>query len=123
MKEAWRALDPSDWEEFRTQSHVVLDDMINYLKSVEERPVWQSPSSDARAALSRPVPKEGSALVNVYETFKQSILPYPTGNIHPRFWGWVMGTGTPLTVLSEMLAAAVNPNVSGFDDGAVLVEE
>src|SRR5580704_2573671 len=106
-------LDPNNWEEFRTQGHVVLDDMINYLKSVEERPVWQSPSKDARAALSRPVPREGSALNNVYETFKQSILPYPTGNIHPRFWGWVMGTGTPVGLLADLMASTLNCHVSG----------
>jgi len=115
-------LDPHNWEEFRTQGHVVLDDMINYLKSVEERPVWQSPSKDARAALSRPVPREGSALNNVYETFKQSILPYPTGNIHPRFWGWVMGTGTPVGLLADLMASTLNCHVSGYDQGASLVE-
>jgi glutamate/tyrosine decarboxylase-like PLP-dependent enzyme len=37
------------------------------------------------------------------------------GNIHPRFWGWVIGTGTPLGVLAEMLAAGLNPNVGGGD--------
>jgi glutamate/tyrosine decarboxylase-like PLP-dependent enzyme len=51
------------------------------------------------------------------------VLPFATGNIHPRFWGWVMGTGTPFTALAEMLAAGLNPNVGGFDDGASLVED
>jgi glutamate/tyrosine decarboxylase-like PLP-dependent enzyme len=37
------------------------------------------------------------------------------GNIHPRFWGWVIGTGTPLGALSEMLAAGMNPNMGGGD--------
>jgi hypothetical protein len=25
----------------------------------------------------------------VYQDFVKYVLPYPTGNIHPRFWGWV----------------------------------
>ena len=38
---------------------------------------------------------DGADLADVYEQFVRDVLPYPTGNIHPRFWGWVMGTGTP----------------------------
>jgi glutamate/tyrosine decarboxylase-like PLP-dependent enzyme len=44
------------------------------------------------------------------------------GNIHPRFWGWVMGGGTPLGVLADMLAASMNPNLGGGEHSAVHVE-
>jgi glutamate/tyrosine decarboxylase-like PLP-dependent enzyme len=44
------------------------------------------------------------------------------GNIHPRFWGWVIGTGTPLGMLADMLAAGMNPNVGGADHTANYVE-
>jgi glutamate/tyrosine decarboxylase-like PLP-dependent enzyme len=44
------------------------------------------------------------------------------GNIHPRFWGWVIGTGTPSGMLAEMLAAAMNPNLGGGDHVANYVE-
>ena len=59
----------------------------------------------------------------VYADFRRQILPYPTGNIHPRFWGWVMGTGTPVAMLAEMLATGMNSWVGGFDQSATLVEE
>ena len=61
-------------------------------------------------------------MVDVYETFKKHILPYPTGNIHPRFWGWVMGNGTPVGVLADLLGSAMNCHVSGYDQAATLVE-
>jgi aromatic-L-amino-acid decarboxylase len=51
------------------------------------------------------------------------VLPYPTGNIHPRFWGWVMGTGTPAGMLAEMLAAGMNAHVAGFDQAATVIEK
>ncbi|MGE5687917.1 MAG: pyridoxal phosphate-dependent decarboxylase family protein, partial [Gemmatimonadota bacterium] len=54
--------------------------------------------------------------------FREQVLPHPMGNIHPRFWGWVMGTGTPLGALTEMLAAGMNPNMGGGDHVANLVE-
>jgi glutamate/tyrosine decarboxylase-like PLP-dependent enzyme len=43
------------------------------------------------------------------------VLPYPIGNIHPRFWGWVFGTGTVLGALAELLAASMNTNSGGID--------
>jgi glutamate/tyrosine decarboxylase-like PLP-dependent enzyme len=44
------------------------------------------------------------------------------GNIHPRFWGWVEGTGTPFCMLAEMLAAGVNPDLGAGDHVANYVE-
>jgi glutamate/tyrosine decarboxylase-like PLP-dependent enzyme len=58
----------------------------------------------------------------VYDQFRELILPYATGNVHPGFLGWVHGSGTPTGMLAEMLAAAMNANVGGRDHGAVYVE-
>jgi glutamate/tyrosine decarboxylase-like PLP-dependent enzyme len=115
-------LDPADWEQFRAMGHQMLDDMVDYVRSVRERPVWQSPSADARRGLQAGLPREPSPIADVYEQFKQHILPYPTGNIHPRFWGWVMGNGTPVGMLADLLGSAMNCHVSGYDQAATLVE-
>ncbi len=115
-------LDPSDWEAFRAIGHSIFDDMVDYLRDVRDRPAWQSPSSSARVALSAPVPRHGRDLVDVYADFKRNILPYPTGNIHPRFWGWVMGNGSAAGLLADMLASTMNCNVTGYDQAASLVE-
>jgi glutamate/tyrosine decarboxylase-like PLP-dependent enzyme len=116
-------LDPQDWEAVRKLGHRMVDDTLEYLRTVRERKTWQRPPEKVRARLRQPLPRAGEGAERAYEEFLDNVRPYPSGNIHPRFWGWVMGTGTPLTVLTEMLAAAVNSNVSGFDDSAVLVEE
>ena len=86
-------------------------------------PSGKSPPEAVRARMNEPLPRAGQGPEKAYRDFVEGVLPYPTGNIHPRFWGWVIGTGTPFTALAEMLAATVNPNVSGFDDGASLVED
>jgi glutamate/tyrosine decarboxylase-like PLP-dependent enzyme len=115
-------LDPADWEELRALGHTMLDDMVDYMATVRERPAWQSPSAEARAALSTPVPRGGADPREVYATFRKAIQPYPTGNIHPRFWGWVMGNGTPVGFLADLLGSALNCNVPGYDQAASLVE-
>src|SRR3977135_3202606 len=71
-----------------------------------------------QSAAARPPP----AAEDVYEEFKRDVLPYPTGNIHPRFWGWVIGTGTPFAMLADMLASGMNPQVAEFDDAPAVVE-
>jgi aromatic-L-amino-acid/L-tryptophan decarboxylase len=116
-------LDPDDWDDVRRLGHQMLDDMMDYLSSVRERPAWSAVPAEVKQSLSGPVPNEPSHLGSVYDEFKRLILPYPTGNIHPRFWGWVMGTGTPVAMLAEMLAAGMNSWVGGFDQSATLVEE
>ncbi len=117
------SLDPKDWEALRKLGHRMVDDVLEYLRTVRERPVWQRPPDAARGRLQEPLPRVGQGYEKAYRDFVEGVLPYPTGNIHPRFWGWVIGTGTPFTALAEMLAATLNPNVSGFDDGASLVED
>jgi aromatic-L-amino-acid decarboxylase len=58
-----------------------------------------------------------------YTEFVERIRPYPNGNNHPRFWGWVQGTGTPLGMMADMLAAAMNPHMAGFNQAPALVEK
>jgi glutamate/tyrosine decarboxylase-like PLP-dependent enzyme len=115
-------LDPADWERFRSAAHRALDDALDYAQTVRDRPAWQPVPDEVKLALRAPMPQDGAAFEDVYREFTQTILPYATGNIHPRFWGWVQGTGTPSGAIADLLAAIMNPNVGGRDHGAVYVE-
>ena len=115
-------LDPKDWTAFRALSHAALDDALDYLERVGDGPAWQAMPPEAIAAIEEPLPRNPTPLAEVYKQFTESIFPYHSGNIHPRFFGWVQGTGTPTGVLADMLAATMNPNVGGRNHGAVYVE-
>jgi glutamate/tyrosine decarboxylase-like PLP-dependent enzyme len=101
----------------------MLDDMFEYLSSVRARPAWQPVPDGVKERLEAPLPLDPSDAAEVYEEFKRDVLPFPTGNIHPRFWGWVMGTGTPLGMLADMLASGMNAHLAGYDQSAALVEK
>jgi aromatic-L-amino-acid decarboxylase len=116
-------LDPQNWDELRTLGHRMMDDMFDYLRGVRERPVWQPFPEDVKTRLAEPVPHRGRPADAVYEQFVRDVLPYPPGNIHPRFWGWVIGTGTPLAMLADLLASGMNPQSAGIQEGARYVEE
>ncbi|MCZ6918694.1 MAG: pyridoxal-dependent decarboxylase [Gemmatimonadetes bacterium] len=116
-------LDPDDWDELRQLGHRMVDDVMSDLSTVRDRPAWRPVPEDVRAAFRTPAPETGVGPAQAYDDFRDLVLPYPLGNTHPRFWGWVIGTGTPYGALAEMLAAAFNPNVSGLRTAAVHVEE
>ncbi|NWJ48778.1 MAG: aminotransferase class V-fold PLP-dependent enzyme [Chloroflexi bacterium] len=118
-----QTLDPENWEDLKSLGHQMLDDMFDFLQNVRERPVWQPVPAEVKQKLKAPLPLAAEAAGDVYEEFKELILPYPTGNIHPRFWGWVMGTGSPYAMLADMLASGMNSHVAGYDQSAAYVEE
>jgi hypothetical protein len=95
------SLDPENWDELRRLGHRMLEDMIEYLSTVRQRPAWQPVPPAVKKRLSSALPSAPQSFERVYEEFKRDVLPYPTGNIHPRFWGWVMGTGSPLAMLAD----------------------
>ena len=115
-------LDPKDWEKTRNLAHKMIDDIIDYLKDVRSHPVWQDIPANIKDCFNSPLPLEGESLEVVYSEFLEKILPYPMGNIHPRFWGWALGTGTITGALAEFLASSMNSNMGGGNHGAILVE-
>ncbi len=121
MKE--ETLDPEDWEELRQFGHQMVDDMLDWLQTLRERPVWQPVPAEVKARFQQSLPLEAQNLREVYHDFLTDVLPFPNGNQHPRFWGWVHGTGTPFGMLAEMLAAGMNPNVGFGEQSAVYVEK
>jgi glutamate/tyrosine decarboxylase-like PLP-dependent enzyme len=115
-------LDPDDWSEIRAQGHRMLDDMLDSIVHVRERPVWQPIPDDVRARFRTELPSAPSDLDAVYRDFTNFIAPYTTGNVHPGFMGWVHGGGTAVGMLAEMLAAGLNANLGGRDHIPIEVE-
>src|ERR1700730_17976134 len=115
-------LDPKNWDDIRAQGHRMLDDMIDYVAGIRDRPVWQPIPDEVRARFRAELPLKPSDLGEVYREFTDSIVPYTTGNVHPGFMGWVHGGGTAVGMLAEMLAAGLNANLGGRDHVPIEVE-
>ncbi len=113
-----RSLDPDNWDEFRALGHRAFDDMVDYLQTIRDRPVWQALPESAQSLFAMPLPVYGSGPATVYDRVRDDILPYPTGNIHPRFWSWVGGTGTATQLIADMVISTMNSAGLGFDEVA-----
>jgi glutamate/tyrosine decarboxylase-like PLP-dependent enzyme len=120
--DAFETLDPQDWDAMRALAHRMVDDAIDLLRNVGDGPVWQPVPEQVKARLRSPAPREPEPPEAVYAEFKRDILPYPMGNVHPRFWAWYMGSGTVMGALGDFLAAVMNPNLGGGNHVAPLVE-
>jgi aromatic-L-amino-acid/L-tryptophan decarboxylase len=118
-----RSLDPRDWSTHRALGHRMVDDMIDWLSCVRTRPTWRKPTAEVQAALAAKLPLQGCPAEEVYEDFRDFVLPHPTGNIHPRFWSHVIGSGTGMGAFAEFLAGSMNCNVFGANQAACRVEE
>ncbi|MFS8114792.1 pyridoxal-dependent decarboxylase [Rhizobium jaguaris] len=116
------SLDPDDWQTLRKQGHQMLDDMLDHLETLSEKPVWQPAPSSARALFDAPLPVEATDLAEVHAIFRDNVLPYGSGNIHSGFMGWVQGGGTATGMLAEMLAGGLNANLGGRDHMPIEVE-
>ena len=94
------SLDQQDWGELRALAHRMLDETIDSIANVRERPVWQSAPDHIRASFRSDVPRTASGLDQVYREFSETVAPYATGNVHPGFMGWVHGGGTVVGMLA-----------------------
>jgi glutamate/tyrosine decarboxylase-like PLP-dependent enzyme len=117
-------LDPTDWDEYRTLAHRMLDESLDYLRDVRDRPTWTPTPAAVKAAIhDEPLPRSGRGDAAAYDDFLRLVRPYPNGNIHPRFWGWVMGTGTPQSAMADFLSSVINPQMGGLEHAPVYVEQ
>lgn len=116
-------LDPADWRGLRDQAYRMLEDALDHIQGLSEGPVWRPASPEARSRFQEPLPRAPTDLADSHARFKQDILPHGGGNAHPGFMAWVQGAGTPVGMLAEMLAGALNANLGGRDHMPIAVEQ
>lgn len=114
MTEKTGGLDPQDWDAFRTEALKLIDAGILRMRAAGDYP-WQPVPGEVRDGYRI---GQGVSAERVID----DVLPFHGGNPHPRFWGWVQGTGLATDILAGIAGAVVNANVGGRDHGAVYME-
>jgi glutamate/tyrosine decarboxylase-like PLP-dependent enzyme len=121
------AKDEARWEpsadEIRRLGHRVVDLVADHLAGLPDQPVFRPfPNATARELLAEGLPVAGESAELILDRISEQVMPYPFGNGHPRFAGWVNGPPVVLSVLVEALAAALDPSVAGGNHAATYVE-
>jgi len=115
-------LDPGDWADMQALSHRIVDDAVGYLRDVRDRPVWRDMPADVRAFFKSTLPHRPMPPAEVYGEVARNVMPYPMGNIHPRFWSWYMGSSNFTGALGDFLAAIQGSNLGGGNHAAGLMD-
>ncbi len=123
MERENKTLDPKDWEQMRNLGHQMIDDLIDYWKDIREKPIWKPIPEDVKNKLDQPIPSGPMDIEEIYEEFKENIFAYNKGNVHPRFFAWIQGTGTPLGTFADLMASGMNPNVTIGEHAPMYVDQ
>jgi aromatic-L-amino-acid/L-tryptophan decarboxylase len=116
-------LDPDVWADAQAVAHRAVDDAVAYLRDIRDRPVWQDMPGEIRRTFEMHLPRSPTPLSEVYRDVVERLMPYPMGNIHPRFWAWYMGSSNFTGALGDFLAAVQGSNVGGGDHAAARMDE
>jgi aromatic-L-amino-acid decarboxylase len=108
-------------DEVRRLGYLAADAVAEQRARLTERPVFGKVGAGA-SLFDEPVPEEGLPFDEVLAFAREHILPFPMGNSHPRFFGFINATADPVGITADYLAAAMNPNCWGGDHAAIHVE-
>jgi aromatic-L-amino-acid/L-tryptophan decarboxylase len=106
-----------DADAFRALGHRLVDQIAERLDAVPTRPVTphESPSAVRHALdLTGPLPESGMDPGALLAQTAQRLFDHSLFNAHPRFFGYITASPAPIGVLGDLLASAVNPNVSAW---------
>jgi aromatic-L-amino-acid/L-tryptophan decarboxylase len=115
-------LDPANWDETRALAHRMVDDAIDQLQGLRDRPLWQEMPAPVRANFASRAPQGAQPLAEVYSEITANLMPHPMGNHHPRFWMWYMGAGSFTGALGDFLAAIDGSNLGVGNTASALVD-
>ncbi len=95
-------------EEFRKYAHELVDWMADYFKNIEQFPVKaQIKPGDILNRLPEKAPEQGEAFAEIFDDFRQIILPGMTHWQSPNFFAYFPANSSYPSVLAEMLTATL----------------
>jgi aromatic-L-amino-acid/L-tryptophan decarboxylase len=100
-------------ELFTKIGYELVDAIADFYDSIHELPVTRADTPGAVQALigNDSLPCAGAPAERILEKTTELLLNHSLFNGHPKFFGYITSSPTPIGAMADMLAAAVNPNV------------
>jgi glutamate/tyrosine decarboxylase-like PLP-dependent enzyme len=104
-------------EEFRAAGHRLVDEIAEILEAIPRRPITpaEPPEVVRRALGNGRLPERGAPAEPLLSEAARLLREHSLFSAHPRFMGYVNPSAAPIGALGDLLAAAVNPNVGGWN--------
>ena len=102
-----------DKENFQKIGHQLIDDISDFIFSIDEKPVTfnESPSQLQNILGNTALPENGIPATELIARVTDLLLNHSLFNGHPKFLGYITSSASPIGALADLLAASVNPNV------------
>jgi len=107
--------------ELRRLGALAADAVAAHREGLDSRAVFGK-IGDRASLFDEPLPEEGRPFEEVLAFVRENVMPYPMGNSHPRFYGFINATADPVGIFADFLASGMNPNCWGGDHAATHVE-
>jgi len=104
-------------EQFRDAGHRLVDRIAEFLSTIGERPV--APAATPREMRARlradtALPDDGVDAATILTESADLLFDNSTFNGHPRFFGYITSSASPIGALGDLLAASLNPNCGAW---------
>jgi aromatic-L-amino-acid decarboxylase len=125
----------ADTSHLRTQSALDVDEdalneistqatrlVFDYFTHISERPVWaENYAGKTTGAIATELPLDGVPVDQLVAECR-TVIDLSRHNGHPRFFGYVASPSTPIGAYADLIAAALNANVTCWRSGPAATE-
>ena len=104
-------------DEFREVGHELVEQIATFLEEMPKGKVTEGeePRAIRTHLKSADLPLKGVPAKALFSKVPQLLFDHSLFNGHPKFFGYITSSAAPIGALADLLAAAVNPNVGGYN--------
>ena len=113
MAKGRRSTIEMDKEEFRKIGYQLIDDISNFIGSIDQKPITpnEGPSQLQDLLGNTSLPENGRPAAELIAKTTDLLFNHSLLNGHPKFLGYITSSAAPIGALADLLASSVNPNV------------
>lgn len=109
--------------QFKAAAERTTETLLKYFESIQAgRVLPEMGSKEIEKLLSEPLPLTAQDPLKILGEVETKIIPNSTKTGSPRFFGFVVGSGTMMSVFGDAIAAAINQNVGVWKVGPAASE-
>ena len=112
-------------DQFREIGHKLIDDIAGLLSGIGDGRVTSGISpveSKELVGANITLPEKGEDPKQIISRSFETLSKNSLFNGHPKFWGYITASATPIGVLGDLMAAAINPNLGSWKLSPIATE-
>jgi len=109
--------------EFRKVARATTDMLAEFFENIRSERVFPGVKpADIQKLISEPLPMKPQDPSRIIREVRTKVIPNSTLVGSPRYYGFVMGSGSIMSVFGDAIAAALNQNVGGWKPAPAATE-